>query len=267
MNGALQRVVGQMNLPFTSGPCSRKSRAFTLIELLVVIAVIGILAALLLPGLARGKASAQRIQCASNLRQLGIATQMYWDDNGGECFRYIFGSTNVGQIYWFGWLGPAALGEGKRPFDVSLGAMFPYLGGSNVKLCPTLDYALSQFKLKADGAAYGYGYNWYLSAGPSQPPVKTGKVKCPTATALFADAAQINDFQAPASSDNPMLEEFYYVDNTINYPNGHFRHLHKANVVFCDGHAGSEKMVPGSLDLRLPNQFVGRLREEVLLVP
>jgi len=258
--------VGQMNLLFTCGPCSRKPRAFTLIELLVVIAVIGILSALMLPGLARGKAAAQRTQCASNLRQLGIAARMYWDDNRDECFRYLFGSTNVGQIYWFGWLGPAALGEGKRPFDVSLGAMFPYLGGSNVKLCPTLNYALSEFKLKADGAAYGYGYNWYLSAGPSQLPVKTGKIICPATTALFADAAQINDFQAPASRDNPMLEEFYYVDDTSDYPNGHFRHLQKANVVFCDGHVGGEKMAPGSLDLRLPNEFVGRLREEVLLV-
>ena len=239
--------------------------AFTIIELLLVIAIIAILASLLLPALQGGKTSAQRIKCVSNLHQFAIATHLYWDDNSGNCFRYGGWPTNSGQLYWFGWIGVGA--EGDRPFDPSQGFLFPYLRGRGLDMCPSFNYALAQYKLKATGATYGYGYNRFLFSPEKGPPLNIASLRSPASIALYADAAQVNTFQAPASPDNPMIEEWYYVDDSTNQPNGHFRHSQRANVSFCDGHVAQEKYLEGTIDQRLPSQFIGPLREEILRVP
>jgi prepilin-type processing-associated H-X9-DG protein len=119
--------------------------------------------------------------------------------------------------------------------------------------------------LKATGAAYGYGYN--LSLSPfGRAPVNLAQVTQPGEVALFADAAQVNDFQPPASPERPMLEEFYYVSTNASERTAHFRHQLSANVAFCDGHVETAQALPGSLDLRLPQFSVGRLPPAILHV-
>jgi len=237
----------------------RSRGAFTLVELLVVIGVLAVLASVLLPALANARRSAKNATCLNNLRQIGIAAQLYWLDHDDRAFRWTGDRTNGGMTYWFGWLEDGE--EGLRQFDPTRGELWPYIEGRGVDLCPEFDYTSPRYKPKANGASYGYGYNILLSARRSRPPVRVDKLARGSQTVVFADAAQVNDFQPPAAPDNPLVEEFYYLSPYEDTT--HFRHRGRANAVFADGHA--EPVGPaGPFDSRLPEESIGRLSLDLL---
>ncbi len=96
------RKVERINLRSWAKP----GNAFTLIELLVVIAIIAILAALLLPALAKAKEKALAVQCLSNFHQIGIVTWLYLDDFND---RFPPASTRNGTFTQLSWLGNRGL--------------------------------------------------------------------------------------------------------------------------------------------------------------
>jgi prepilin-type N-terminal cleavage/methylation domain-containing protein/prepilin-type processing-associated H-X9-DG protein len=207
----------------------QKKRAFTLIELLVVIAIIAILAAILFPVFARAKEAAKKAACSSNLRQIGMAWEMYNSDHDDTLMRVRTVSGNV-SYYWFGSYDGTTLIEQE-------GLLYPYTNSKQLQACP----ASGNLIRRATGLT-GYGYNYaYFSPSSYEPPnysetpipVKFSQIANPAETVAFGDCARINNWDYAT----PTLESSVYLEPpSSDYPNFHGRHNGMGVVLWADGH-------------------------------
>ena len=238
---------------------TKERQGFTLIELLVVIGIIAILAGMLLPTLTRAKAKGNRIACSSNLRQLGLAQTLYFDDNH-ETFPAAripksapgappgysddnmlwsdlasFAAAGQTELAWFNVLPPYVGAKALWQYAENPAT---FVNHRTVFTCPTsagmaperdplknvmFDYALNNKGNTGLPPSVGYGTNFTLNL-----------VACPTAFVVYSEMRS-------HSSETP----FYGPDPAKNLGISHgyttqlsSRHDAGVNLNFADGHVG-----------------------------
>jgi prepilin-type N-terminal cleavage/methylation domain-containing protein/prepilin-type processing-associated H-X9-DG protein len=227
-------------------------RGFTLIELLVVIAIIAILAAMLLPALAKAKAKAHQTACLNNLRQLQLCWQMYPDENAD---RLPLNPKNSPTNSWI-------QGNMSDPIDATNtatlknGQLYPFNKTTGIYRCPadtrpdTRSLPAITFRVRS------YSMNCYMSGedvGLTHPPnltgyhvnTKTAHITSPRPSLAFVllEEAEfsIDDGHFGFSPDG--IPGAGPVNNWLNMPGLWHR---GATFSFADGHASFRKWVNGT---------------------
>ncbi|MCD6219239.1 DUF1559 domain-containing protein [Candidatus Calescamantes bacterium] len=204
----------------------KEKNGFTLIELLVVIAIIAILAAMLLPALSKAREKARQSVCMNNLKQIGLAINMYQQDYD-EYFPPFIDPKSDPKVYW-----TTKLWKGG------------YVKGL-VFLCPTKRNSLTHLWKSENPSPPvfekpDYGYNYHIGSsslaaygGDVKKPARFSQIRRPSETILLAD-----DYLTNYKSTGYYF--LWYVFRTSKwYGCLEARHNRAVNVLWCDGHVTS----------------------------
>ncbi len=183
-------------------------KGFTLIELLVVMAIIAILAAMLFPVFAKARGKAQQTACLSNLKQIGLAFEMYAQDYDGAVCPYGIGSPDTGAV---------------TQWEMHL---YPYVGSLGLYSCPSSDFQPTAALVQPNYWSYlgAYGWNLNLFNDPATFRVTLADLDMPADTVIAVDA---HPYNAAALPDGMLWDRTQPA----------YRHNDLCNVVFSDGHA------------------------------
>ena len=225
MEGKMKRVQ-TADLKSRSKTENRQSRwgnVFTLIELLVVIAIISILAAMLLPALSNAKATAKKIVCIGNHKQIGLAFNSYLNDYN----------------QWWPFMAHPTTGQEQNGFWYACMIAPKYLpyriiGGNPNYLsmtCPSQKTANIYTPYTVNGITYSY-QGGLGQAASGQPGCKDTQIRQHSAFGVVVDSP---DVQAPTgffykSSHFPKLK-------TSNIYTDPYNHFNGSNYLYADGHA------------------------------
>jgi prepilin-type N-terminal cleavage/methylation domain-containing protein/prepilin-type processing-associated H-X9-DG protein len=207
---------------------SRRSKGFTLVELLVVIGIIALLISILLPSLARARKAAASTVCLSNLRQLGMAFQVYANDNK---YTFPLSRGGGGPSEWINF--PSTWNTANRQLTDS--AIAPYIGGFNERLlqCPNdpLNFPFAYYR-------WSYAMNTLMEG------IRLSKIQNPSEKMLLIHDDMRNDGRywhwvyAGAYFDRISHEDDITISAEHELNLSHPSQVRGAgNAMFADGHA------------------------------